>query len=464
MRFDAALLTRPLEGRRRLWGRASGVQLFVLSFAGLVLGGTLGLLVLPGLYTGPRLGIIDALFTAASAVCVTGLIVVDTARYFTFWGQAWILLLIQAGGLGILTFATLIIRVLGRRSALGLESAAGTGVAARIGDTGAMVRAVFLLTFGIEAVGATVLWLVWRGPLGAGPAVWHAVFHAISAFCNAGFSTFSDNLVGWRSSPPVLLSVGGLVLLGGIGFVVLEDVRARLRRGGTRRLATHSRIALLATGVTVAVAAVLFFGFEGAHTLRGLTAGDRVTNALFMAITPRTAGFNTVDYSAVSNASYALTIGLMFVGGSPGGTAGGVKTTTASVLLLLLVARLRGRRHVAVVRHTVPEDVLQAAAGLVVGAVAILSVGVFLLLLSEPAVAAADRAGLARLVFEANSAFGTVGLSMSKTPELTPSGRVIITLLMFVGRVGPLSLAAAMATGRERRAPHRYAYDNVAIG
>jgi trk system potassium uptake protein TrkH len=464
MRFDAALLAHPREWRRGVWRRLSGVQLFVLSFAGLVLGGALGLLVLPGLYTGPRLGVVDAVFTAASAVCVTGLIVVDTATYFTVWGQAWILLLIQAGGLGILTFATLIIRLLGRRGGLGVESAASTGVGAHVGDTGAMVRAVFLLTFAIEAVGSVVLWLLWRAPLGAGPAAWHAVFHAISAFCNAGFSTFSNNLAGWAGSPPVLLSVGGLILLGGIGFVVLEDIRARFLQRRTRRLTTHSRIALTATGVTVGVAALLFFGFEGAHTLRGLATGDRLTNALFMAITPRTAGFNTVDYSAVSNASYALTIGLMFVGGSPGGTAGGIKTTTASVLLLLLVMRLRGLRHVPVGGRSVREDVIQAAAGLVVGAVAILSLGVFLLLLTEPAVAATDRAGLARLVFEANSAFGTVGLSMNKTPELTAGGRIVITLLMFVGRVGPLSLAAAMVVGREHRAAYRYAYDDVAVG
>jgi trk system potassium uptake protein TrkH len=424
----------------------------------------LGLLVLPGLYTGPRLGVVDAVFTAASAVCVTGLVVVDTATYFTFWGQAWILLLIQAGGLGILTFATLIIRLLGRRGALGVESAAGAGVGTRPGDTGAMVRAVFLLTFAIEAAGGLALWLLWREPLGAGPAVWHAAFHAISAFCNAGFSTFSDNLAGWAGSPVVLLSVGSLILLGGIGFVVLEDLRARFVRRRARRLTTHSRIALVATGVTVAVAAVLFFGLESAHTLCGLGMGDRAANALFMAVTPRTAGFNTVDYAAVSNASYALTLALMFVGGSPGGTAGGVKTTTASVLLLLLVARLRGRRHVPVGGRSVREDVIQAAAGLIVGAMVIVSAGVFALLLTEPTVAAADRSGLAQLVFEAFSAFGTVGLSMNKTPELTTGGRIVITLLMFIGRVGPLSLAAAMTVARERRAAYRYAYDDVAVG
>jgi trk system potassium uptake protein TrkH len=464
MRIAAAQLAGPLERRHGVWRRLSGVQLFVLSFAALVLGGALGLLVLPGLYTGPRLGVVDAVFTSASAVCVTGLIVVDTATYFTVWGQAWILLLIQAGGLGILTFATLIIRLLGRRGALGVESAAGTGVGARLGETAAMVRAVFLLTFAIEGVGAAVLWLLWRTPLGAGPAVWHAAFHAISAFCNAGFSTFSDNLAGWAGAPPVLLSVGGLVVLGGIGFVVLEDLRARLLQRRTRRLTTHSRIALVATAATIGLAALLFFAFEGGRTLRGLGVGDRIANALFMAITPRTAGFNTVDYGGVSNASYALTIGLMFVGGSPGGTAGGVKTTTASVLLLLLVSRLRGRRYVPVAGRSVREDVIQAAAGLVVGAMAILAMGVFLLLLTEPAVAATDRAGLARLVFEANSAFGTVGLSMNKTPELTAGGRIVITLLMFVGRVGPLSLAAAMAVARERRSAYRYAYDDVAVG
>lgn len=462
-----SLTAGPILGgasRRAFWSRISGVQLFVLSFASLIAVGAAGFLVLPGLYQGARLGVVDAVFTSASAVCVTGLIVVDTATYFTRWGQLWILILIQAGGLGILTFTTLIIRMLGRRSALHVETAAGAGVAGRLGDPRVLIRAVVTLTFGLEAAGALIFWLLWRETLGAGGAVWHAVFQAVSAFCNAGFSTFSDSLTGFRESPSVILLAATLIVLGGMGFVVLENLRERFIRRRARRLSTHTRLVLVATTVLIVGAAVVFYAFEAENTLRPLGTIDRAVNALFMAITPRTAGFNTVDYNQVSNPSMTLTAGLMVVGGSPGGTAGGVKTTTAALLALLLISRLRGYRRVSVWGRSVEDEAVQTAAGLVVGAVTILALAILALLLTEAGAVAVHRENFAQLVFEAHSAFGTVGLSMGKTAELTPVGRVVITVLMFVGRVGPLSLAAAMAFAGERRAAFRYAYDEVAVG
>lgn len=448
--------------RRGFLRHVSGIQLFVLSFAGLVMLGALGFLTLPGLYTGPRLGVVDALFTAASAVCVTGLIVVDTATYFTVWGQAWILCLIQAGGLGILTFATLILRLLGARSSLGVESATGSGMGVQAGSIRRILRPVLLLTFSIEAAGALGLWLLWRPPLGDGAAVWPAVFHAISAFCNAGFSTFSDSLVGWRENVPVLMSVSALVVLGGLGFLVLDDVRLRWLMRASRRLSTQSRIALGASAILIAGSALVFLVFERRHTLQGLGVGAQAMNAVFMAVTPRTAGFNTVDYGAVSNPSLALTVILMVIGGAPGSTAGGLKVTTAALLVLGFWARLRGHAHVSIGRRTVREDAVARAAALAVGGMVILAVAGFLLLLVEPASIVRDRADFVRIVFEVHSAFGTVGLSMNKTGEVTPAGRLILTALMFMGRVGPLALAAAMAA--RRGTTHRYSYDDVAVG
>jgi trk system potassium uptake protein TrkH len=462
--FAPATVTQPPGAPQGRWSRLSGVQVFVLSFAGLIGLGTAGFLVLPGLYTGPRLGLVDALFTAASAVCVTGLIVVDTATYFTRWGQLWVLLLIQAGGLGILTFTTLIIRMLGRRSALHVETAAGAGVAGRLGDPRALIRAVITLAFGFETAGALLLWMAWRHEFAPGTAVWHAVFQSVSAFCNAGFSTFSDSLVGFREQPSVVLIAAVLIVVGGLGFVVLEDVRERFVRRRTRRLSTHARLVLATSGVLIVGAAVVFLLFEANHALRPLGAVDRVVNALFMAITPRTAGFNTVDYNQVTDPSMALTLGLMIVGGGPGGTAGGVKVTTVALLVLLLVSRLRGYQHVSAWGRSARDDAVQTAAGLVVGAITLLAVAILALLLSEPGGIAGHREHFAQLVFEAHSAFGTVGLSMGRTAELTPVGRLVITGLMFVGRVGPLSLAAAMAFAGERRAGYRYAYDEVAVG
>jgi trk system potassium uptake protein TrkH len=290
------------------------------------------------------------------------------------------------------------------------------------------------------------------------------VFHSISAFCNAGFSTFSDSLMRWRESPPVLLTIQTLVVLGGIGFVVIEELRERFWRHRVRRLSTHARLALLTTAVLIAGGAVLYYVFEARGTLRPLGVGDRAINALFMSITPRTAGFNTVDYSQVSNPSVALTVAMMLVGGSPGGAAGGVKTTTAALLALLVIARLRGARHVSIWRRTLPWDTVHNATSLVVGAITILALAIFLLLMTEPANGGAERSDFVRLVFEAHSAFGTVGLSMNKSAELTPAGRLLISALMFVGRVGPLGLTAAMVFRRGHGPDARYGFDEVAVG
>jgi trk system potassium uptake protein TrkH len=327
-----------------------------------------------------------------------------------------------------------------------------------------MLRAVFLLTFAIELVGAVGLWLQWRGTLGELAAVWPAVFHAISAFCNAGFSTFGDSLAGWRRAPLVLLTIGGLIVIGGVGFVVLANLRDRFVKGKARRITTHTRVALGATAVLLAGGTLAFLLFESQVALRDLGTIDRLTNAVFMAVTPRTAGFNAVDYEHISDPGLALTIALMYVGGAPGSTAGGIKVTTAALLALAFWARLRGHPSVSVGNRTIRDDAIGGAASLAVGAIGILATAILLLLVVEHTAGTSDRTDLIRLVFEAHSAFGTVGLSMNRTHLLTPTGRVIITLLMFVGRVGPLALAAALATRGIGRARFRYAYDEVAVG
>lgn len=445
----------------------SPTQLFVLSFLGLIAVGTLGLLVLPGLYTGERLGFVDALFTATSAVCVTGLIVVDTAKYFTPLGQAWIALLIQVGGLGILTFTTLVAMALGRRSTLHVEEAAG-GQAKLLAyaDPRGLLRSVVAVTFTVEAIGAVLLWLLWHGRLGARHAVWPAIFHAVSAFCNAGFSVFSTSLEGFQGSVGTLTTMAALIVLGGLGFVVLEDLRLRYITKTTQRLTLHTRLVLIVTLGLILAGMSGYLLFEWSHELRHLPWLDRLSNALFMSITPRTAGFNTVDYNHLSNASIFLTILLMLIGGSPNSTAGGLKTTTVALLGLLFIARLRGEPSVSLHGRSVPEETLQRSAGVVIGGTVLLAVTVFLLMIIEPGeLAAVDRSFFLQLVFEAHSAFGTVGLSMGATPALSSAGRLAITVLMFAGRVGPLSLVAAMTlAGRRRRPEYRFSHEDVLIG
>ncbi len=464
MSFHDRHISPPFEGGRV--HRLSPVQLFVLSFTTLIAVGTLGLLFLPGLYTGPHLGFVDALFTATSAVCVTGLIVVDTATYFTPLGQAWVVALIQAGGIGILSLTTLVMYALGRRS-LSMEEASGggTGIPVRFVDERALLRSVVEVTFALEAVGAFLLWLDWRRRFGAVDAIWPAVFHAISAFCNAGFSVFSDSLMSLRTSPWTLSVVAALIVAGGLGFLVMQELRMRARRM-VPRISVHTRLALTTTAVVIVVAWGAFMVFERNHQLAGLSLPDRLCNAMFMSVTPRTAGFNTVDYGQVSNPSLFLTILLMVVGGSPGSTAGGFKTTTFAILFLAFLSRVRGDRHVHAFGRTIPRETIEKAASLVVGGIILLGAAIFLLMLTEAHVGGFDdRSHLMQLIFEAHSAFGTVGLSTGVTSSVTPAGRVVLVVLMFVGRVGPASMVAAMAAGSSRRkAPFRYGREDVLIG
>lgn len=443
----------------------SAPRLAALSFVGLIAVGTAGFIGLPGLYTGERLGWVDALFMATSAVCVTGLAVMDVSQGFTFWGQLWLLLLIQAGGLGILTLAGVIVSLTGVRMGLEAQEAAGhlpsvlpPRAAAR------MLRTAVGFTLALEAVGAAVLWLAWRADAGATHALWWAVFHSISAFCNAGFSLFSDSLVGFRERPALVLVVSTLIIVGGLGFPVIQDLRYRVR-GRHPRLTLHTRLVLVTTALLLAGSTLLYLGFEWSHELRALGALDRTVNAFFMAVTARTAGFNTVDYDAVSNPSLFLTLALMWIGGGPASVAGGVKITTAALLVLLLWSRLTGNDHVSVAGRTVPKETVQRATGLAAGAVLVLATLLFLLLMAESRGAGlADRSALVRLAFEVQSAFSTVGLSMGATSELTPAGRLVLVPTMLLGRIGPLIALAAMAVRQRRRAHFRFAHEDVIVG
>lgn len=443
----------------------SAPQLAALSFVGLIAVGTAGFLVLPGLYTGEPLGWVDALFMATSAVCVTGLAVVDISQQFTVLGQTWLLFLIQAGGLGILTLAGVIVSLAGVRMGLEAQEAAGGSpsvlpplAAARV------LRTAVGVTLALEAAGALALWLSWRGEFGAAPAAWHAVFHSIAAFCNAGFSTFGDSLVGFRERPVLVLTVASLIVLGGLGFPVIQDLRYRLP-GLHPRLTLHTRLVLAATGLLLAGSMLLYLLFEWNHELRPLGILDRAVNALFMAVTARTAGFNTVDYDAISNPSVFLTIALMWIGGGPASTAGGVKITTAALLGLLLWSRVSGQDQVSLGGRTVPKETVQRATGLAAGAVLFLGTFLFALLVTESAGARwADRPQLVRLAFELQSAFSTVGLSMGATSELTPAGRLVLVHVMLVGRIGPLIALAAMAARWRRRVHYRFAHEDVIVG
>jgi trk system potassium uptake protein TrkH len=459
------------QRRASFWRGLTAAQLFVGSFAFLILSGTLGLKTLPGLYTGAPLGWLDALFTATSAVCVTGLIVVDTATYFTTAGQAWILFLIQVGGLGIITFTTVIILALGRRLSLRHEAlTTATADPAPHVDHRALARNIVRFTLLFEAAGAVILYAVWGGSLGWTRAAWHAVFHSISAFCNAGFSTFSDSLMGFRLSPVTLVTVMVLIVVGGLGFLTLEELHLRrrsLRSGARFRLSVHSRIVLVATAVLLLGAWVLFTALEWQVTLADMPVWARPFNSLFMSVTARTAGFNTVDHDAASGGSNFLTILLMSIGGSPGSAAGGLKTTTFVLIGLLAWSRFRGRDVVSVWGRTVPEETVQRAVGLFAVAFGVVTIAIlgYVALEMGAQVHSGPGHGFLSYMFEAASAFNTVGLSMGVTPQLSDASRWLTIALMFMGRVGPLTFAAAIALARPTPAGgFRFAYEDVVVG
>ncbi len=455
---------------RSRW-RLTPPQLFVGSFLLLIAVGTLGLRLLPGLYTGSRLGWVDALFMATSAVCVTGLIVVDTATYFTGAGQAFILALIQLGGLGMITFTTLIILALGRRLSLRQERiTATTAEIAPHVRFESLVRDIVFFTIAIEAVGALALYAMWAPDLGWREAIWPSVFHAISGFCNAGFSIYSDSLIGFRAAPPVLLVFALLIVLGGIGFLTMEEVRLALRarmRRASFRLSLHSHLVLWTTLVLIVIGWAGFALFEWGYAFGDLATGDRIVNALFASVTTRTAGFNTFAYDQATDSTNFLSIILMFIGGSPGSTAGGIKTTTLALLAILAWARYRGRDIAQAGHRSVPEETVQRAVGLAATAFALVTVSIFVYTFTERAgrVYLSEQHAFLTYMFEAVSAFNTVGLSMGATDDLSTAGRLLTTLLMFVGRVGPLTFAAALAlAARRQKLTYHYAYEDVVVG
>ncbi len=447
---------------RSIWAGLSPSRLLMLSFALLVLVGTLGLRLLPGLVvTGPPTWT-DALFMATSAACVTGLAVIDPATEMTFAGQLWLLLLVQLGGLGLLTFTSTILLTIGRRLSLRHESLLqGDGAAPQV-DYRALVRRVLRFTFGIEALGALLLWMAWVPTLGARGAAWPAVFHAVSAFCNAGLSVFAGGFTGQADAPVPLAVVTLLVMSGGLGFLTLDELSRQLVRGRRRsRLSLHTRLVVVATAGLLAVGLLGFLLFEWEGTLAGMSVRDRVLNALFASAATRTAGFNTVDFGQASTPTALLTMALMFIGGAPGSTAGGVKVTTFALLVVLAASRIRGRRSVHAYHRTIPEETIGRAAGLMVLATMVLAVGLLVLVAVDPN--AASHGAFLAYMFEAVSAFGTVGLSTGLTPNLSADARLVVAALMFVGRVGIMTAAAALALG-PRTIPFRYAKEDVAIG
>ncbi|QWC86873.1 TrkH family potassium uptake protein [Nocardioidaceae bacterium] len=440
--------------------RAGPGRLVVGGFVGTSAIGTV-LLLLPVSRAGDAgAGFMEALFTSVSAVCVTGLIVVDTPVYWSGFGQAMILLLIQVGGFGAMTFASLLGLLLYRR--LGMRTrvtAAAETKTVGIGDVRTVVKNVAITSLQVEAVVATILtlrfWLAYGDRFTFGEAVWQGVFHAVSAFNNAGFSLFSDSLIGYVADPFIIVPVVVAVVLGGIGFPVILELRRRI---APRQWNLHVRLTLIGTGVLLVGGWIFFAVVEWGNqgTLGSLGLDGKLLGSLMQSAMPRTAGFNSVDTGAMSDEALLGTIVLMFIGGGSAGTAGGIKVTTAAILVVAVITEVRGERDVTVFRRRVDDGTVRQAFTLFALASTVTIAASMLLMVFEEVRALP-------LMFEAVSAFGTVGLSTGVTGGLDVRGELLLVVLMLLGRIGPITAITALAL-RQTRRHYRYPEGRPIIG
>lgn len=401
---------------------------------------------------------VDALFTSTSATCVTGLIVRDTGSYFSFFGQLVILLLIQLGGLGIMTVSTAFALILGQRITLKLENVMHHMVGGiQTINLFSLLKNIVIVTAIIESAGALLLYFKFSQSYLPLKALYMSVFHSVSAFCNAGFALYPDSMSGFVDSVVVNFTVTTLILLGGLGFTVLIDVnRFLFFKEKVKKLSLHTKLVLSTSAILLIVGFVAYYIAEYNGVMQGFSIYRRVLSSWFQSVTTRTAGFNTIDTGSLSKASVLITMILMFIGASPGSTGGGVKTSTFAVLILAITSILTGKRDLGAFNRKIPASNFREATSLILLAAGIVFLIVFFLMMAEPHT-------FDRIMFEAVSAFGTVGLSMGITSQLSMVGKLLITLLMYVGRIGPLTMIYALAL-RKKTINIDFAEEKIAIG
>jgi trk system potassium uptake protein len=434
-------------------------KVLVIGFAALIFIGSFLLTMPIATRNGQGLQLLDALFTATSATCVTGLVVVDTGTTFTMFGQLVILSLIQVGGLGFMTFATLYAILLGKKISLkerillqeSLNNLSIEGIVR-------LAKRIIIFTAAIEFTGALLLFIRFSFDMPLPRALYYGLFHSISMFNNAGFDLMGGfrSLTMYAEDPIVTLTVCALITLGGIGFMVINEV---YEFRFTRRLSLHSKVVLMTSAVLVAVGTILIFLFEFTNpkTLQPLSPIGKFLAALFQSVTPRTAGANTLNLPDLTHPTLLLTIILMFIGASPGSTGGGIKTTTFATLMGAVWSQVKGKEDVVFFRQRILHDLIYKSLSVALSGLIVVMVITMSLAVTE------QGKDFLMILFEATSAFGTVGLSMGLTPDLSPIGKVLIALTMFAGRVGPLTIAYALAQ-RKHQESFRYPKGKIMIG
>lgn len=433
-------------------------QIIALGYIILILLGSI-LLMLPISVRSGDISFIDSLFTVTSAISTTGLIVVDTGSYFTTFGQLVILTLIQIGGLGYMALTTLLALILGKKIGLKerlfIKESLGTF---SLQGVVRITKVILVVTFIIETIGAVVLSLKFTTYLDPLKAIYSGVFHSISAFCTAGFSLFPNNLENFKTDPTIALTVTFLTIIGGIGFMVVMDVYEKIKKRNNR-LSLHTKLVLIITTILICGGTIAIFTIEysNSDTLGVLSLPGKLLDSLFhVASAQGTAGFNVLPMDKLHESTLFITMLLMFIGASPGGTGGGIKTTTFVVLLMAAVAMLREQENINLFYRRIPIETVYKALTVVVLALTLIFTITIIMLVTE-------GKGIAKVLFEVISAFGTVGLSVNFTQELSPVGRLLIIITMFVGRVGILTLGIALAQ-RQRKAIYSYPEERVMIG
>ncbi|AIO18491.1 Ktr system potassium uptake protein B [Candidatus Izimaplasma bacterium HR1] len=446
-----------IRKKRRIHFNAA--EIIAIGFAAVIFIGAI-LLVLPfASKSGVSVGFVDALFTAASAVAVTGLVVVDTATHWSTFGQVVILMLIQIGGLGFITMGTLFALLLGRKITFGrrvimkeaMNKITANGVVR-------LAKSILILTFIVEGIGAVILSSRFIPIYGLGKGIWFSVFHSISAFCNAGFDLIGNfqSLTPFVQDPIIVLTVALLVIVGGLGFVVIFEL---LEKKNLKRLSLHSKITLSLTAFLLVFGfiVVMALEFNNPDTMGNLSFGGKLLSGFFHSVTPRTAGFNTLPMNQLMMGTIVITILFMFIGAGSAGTAGGVKITTVGVIIATIVSTLKGRKETESFKRKIPR-------GLVNKALAILSIAAMWVIMVTFILSITENADFMTILFEVVSAFGTVGLSLGITTQLSTIGRIVLTITMFVGRIGPLTLFMALAQRHQMPTNLAYPDEEIMIG
>lgn len=415
-------------------------QIMVLSFGGVILLGALILMLPISSQSREVTPFLDTLFTATSAVCVTGLVVVDTGTYWSVFGKTIILILIQIGGIGFMTMTTSLAIIMGKK--IGLRNRMIMQEALNQFSLSGVIRLtkyVIMITFFVEMLGALLLSIRFIPDFGLKNGIYYSIFHAVSAFCNAGFDIMGGfkSLTDYATDPLVSLVVATLIIFGGLGFAVIADLT---RFKGIRKMSLHSKLVLLVTICLILFGffSILLLEFNNPKTIGTFTWGEKFVASFFASVTPRTAGYNTLDLNGLTMPTRFITMILMFIGGSPGSTAGGLKTTTFGIMILYLIGIFKGSDEINFANRRISKDVANRTVAVIMISVIWVVSMTFLLAVFQPDM------GLESLMFESLSAFGTVGLSLGITPYLSVMGKIILTIMMFFGRLGPLTIIVAM--------------------